>query len=130
MALGTITVIVNSLTNNAYSGFSNTLIAAYYYCSSKLGADISIASGTVGTDAVATNDNEGLVVAQLTASLLSNGKQHADPEGTPKSIDDLFTTEMSTMLLAPDEQDEGLLDYSNDQPEDTDTTNDTVWEVF
>lgn len=120
MALGSITVQVNALTSNAYSAFSNTLKQAYYHCSSKLGNDISLSSGTLGTDAVAENDNEGIAVAMLTAALLANGKLHSRPEGVPKTIDELYTDEIKDMLLTPDEQDETQLDkgvaWDNEPP--------------
>ena len=123
MALGTLTVQVNTLTSNAYSGFANTVIQSYYYCSAKLGSDISIASGTVGTDAVATNDNEGIAIAMLAAALLGNGKLHSKPDGVPKSIDELFTTEIEDMLIKPDEQNELIIGFSNDNPSED-------WEAF
>ncbi len=106
MALGTITVQVNAQTSNAYSNFANTVIQAYHYCSSKLGGDISLASGTVGTNAVTTNDNEGMAVSALAAMMLINGKEHSKPDGVPKTIDELYTTEIENMLLKPDELDE------------------------
>ena len=106
MALGTITVQVNAQTSNAYSNFSNTVIQAYHYCSQKLGGDISLASGTVGTNAVTTEDNEGIAVAALAAALLANGRLHSKPDGVPKTIDELYTTEIENMLLKPDEIDE------------------------
>ena len=105
MALGTITVQVNAMTSDAYSSFSNTVIQAYYYCSQKLGSDIGIASGTIGTSAVATNDNEGIAVAMLAAALLANGKLHSRPDGIPKTIDELYTEEIEDMLLTPDDTD-------------------------
>ncbi len=127
MALGTITVQVNAMTNNAYRNFSNTVIQAYYYCSSKLGSDIALTSGTIGTDALAENDNEGIAVAILAAALLANGKLHNHPEGVPKSIDELYTAEVGDMLLTPDEADEEQVSkevmWDNDNPEDP-------WEVF
>jgi len=123
MALGTLTVQTNAFTGNAYSSFSNTVIQAYYYCSAKLGADISVASGTVGTDAVVTNDNEGIAVAMLSASLLANSKLHSKPDGVPKSIDELFTAEIEDMLLKPDEQNELVIGFSNDNPTED-------WEAF
>ena len=123
MALGTLTVQVNVLTGNAYLSFANTVIQAYYYCSAKLGGDISIASGTVGTDAVTTNDNEGIAVAMLAAALLGNGKLHSKPDGVPKSIDELFTAEIEDMLIKPDEQNELVIGFSNDNPSED-------WEAF
>ncbi|KKK47077.1 hypothetical protein LCGC14_3158840 [marine sediment metagenome] len=106
MALGTITVQVNALTSNAYSSFTNVVIQAYYYCSSKLGEDIGLTSGAVGTDAVTSNDNEGIAVAMLAAAMLDNGKLHALPDGVPKTIDELFTDELQDMLFTPEEADE------------------------
>ena len=103
MALGTITVQVNALTSNAYSGFGNVVIQSYYYCSSKLGEDIDLTSGAVGTDAVTSNDNEGIAVAMLAAAMLPNGKLHALPDGVPKTIDELFTDEIQDMLFTPEE---------------------------
>jgi len=103
MALGTITVQVNALTQNAYGSFSNTVSQSYYYCSAKLGEDIQLTSGTIGTDAIATNDNEGIAVAMLAASLLANGKLHSKPDGEPKSIDELFTDEIQDILFTPEE---------------------------
>ena len=126
MALGTITVQVNAMTNNAYADFSNVVIQAYYYCSAKLGGDIVI-TGTLGTNAVATNDNEGIAVAMLAASLLANGRLHSKPDGVPKTIDELYTSEMADMLLTPDELDEDQVDesvmWSNELPTED-------WEVF
>ena len=109
MALGTITVQVNALTSNAYGSFSAIVIQSYYYCSARLGNDIELTSGTVGTNAVTTNDNEGMAVAQLAASLLANGKLHSKPDGVPLSIDDLFTAEIRDLLLTPDELDESQM---------------------
>ncbi len=123
MVLGTLTVQVNTLTGNAYSSFANTVIQSYYYCSAKLGGDISIVSGTVGTDAVATNDNEGIAIAMLAAALLSNGKLHSKPDGVPQSIDELFTAEIEDMLIKPDEQNELVIGFSNDNPSQD-------WEAF
>ena len=105
MALGTITVQVNAITSNAYASFSNVVIQAYYYCSAKLGEDIA-GSGTLGTNFVTTNDNEGIAVANLAASLLANGRLHSQPDGVPKTIDELFTDEIKDMLLTPEEADE------------------------
>ena len=105
MALGTITVQVNSLTSNAYASFSNTVIQAYYYCSAKLGSDIGI-TGTLGTNAVANNDNEGIAVSMLAAALLNNSRLYSKIDGVPKTIDELYTAEIADMLLTPDEQDE------------------------
>ena len=106
MALGTITVQVNALTSNAYSNFGNVVIQSYYHCSSVLGEDIGLASGTVGTNAVASNDNEGIAVANLAAAMLANGKLHAQPDGVPKTIEELFTDDIKDMLLTPEEADE------------------------
>ena len=106
MALGTITVQVNALTRNAYASFSTTVIQAYYHCSAVLGEDIGLTSGVVGTDAVTSNDNEGIAVANLAASLLANGRLHSQPDGVPKTIDELFTDEIKDMLLTPEEADE------------------------
>ncbi len=120
MALGTITVQVNAQTSNAYSNFANTVIQAYHYCSAKLGGDISLAGGTVGTNAVTTNDNEGMAVSALAASMLANGKLHPKPDGVPKTIDELYTTEIENMLLKPDEIDETQFDkgvaWDNEPP--------------
>ncbi len=126
MALGTITVQVNALTSNAYSNFSNVVIQAYHYCSAKLGSDIGLTSGTVGTDAVTSNDNEGIAVANLTAAMLPNGKLHALPDGVPKTIDELFTDEIQDMLFTPEEAKETSISKSvtwdNEPPNDR-------WEV-
>lgn len=120
MVLGTITAQVNAQTSNAYSNFANTVIQSYYYCSAKLGEDISLASGAVGTDAVTTNDNEGIAVAMLAAALLANGRLHSKPDGVPKTIDELYTTEIENMLLKPDELDETQFNkgtaWDNDPP--------------
>ncbi len=130
MALGTITVQVNAQTSNAYSNFANTVIQAYHYCSAKLGADISLASGTVGTNAVTTNDNEGIAVSMLTAMMLINGKEHSKPDGVPKTIDELYTTEIENMLLKPDELDESQFNkgvaWDNEPPS---SVNDP-WVIF
>ncbi len=120
MALGSITVQVNALTSNAYASFSNIVIQSYYYCSSILGSDAQVTSGTVGTNAVLTNDNEAQAIAMLAAALLKNGKEHSKPDGDPKSIDDLFTDEIKDMLLTPEEADPTTFDkgrvWDNEPP--------------
>ena len=110
MALGTLTVQINAMTSNAYASFSAVVVQAYYYCSAKLGGDIALDSGTVGTNAVTTNDNEGIATAMLAAAMLRNGKEHSKVDGVPKSIDELYTAEIADMLLTPDEADETQMD--------------------
>ncbi len=106
MALGTLTVQVNALTSNAYANFGNVVIQAYYFCNSKLGSTIGLTSGTVGTDAVTSNDNEGIAVSMLAAALLNNSRLYTKVDGVPRSIDELYTAEIADMLLTPDEADE------------------------
>ncbi len=106
MALGTLTVQVNALTSNAYASFGNVVIQAYYFCNSKLGSTIGLTSGTVGTDAVTSNDNEGIAVSMLAAALLNNSRLYTKVDGVPRSIDELYTAEIADMLLTPDEADE------------------------
>ncbi len=106
MALGTLTAQVNAMTSNAYALFSAVVVQSYYYCSAKLGGDIALDSGTVGTNAVTTNDNEGIATAMLAAAMLRNGKEHSKLDGVPKSIDELYTAEIADMLITPDESDE------------------------
>jgi hypothetical protein len=123
MALGTLTVQTEALTSNAFSSsgtvFPLIIVQAYHYCSAKLGGDIA-GTGNVGTNFVASNDNEGMAVAQLAASMLENGKQYSKPGGIPLTIDELYTTEIENMLLKPDEQDETQFDkgvaWDNDPP--------------
>lgn len=123
MALGTLTVQTDAITGNAFDSagtvFPLIIVQAYHYCSAKLGSDIA-GTGNVGTNFVATNDNEGMAVAQLAASLLVNGRLHSKPDGIPLSIDELYTTEIENMLLKPDELDETQFDkgvaWDNEPP--------------
>ena len=106
MTHSSVTVMVNSLTSNAYASFSETVLTSYYYCSAKLGEDIAILSGSMGTDGVTVNENEGLAIAMLAAALLANGRLHSKPDGVPKTIDELFTDEIQDILFTPEEADD------------------------
>jgi hypothetical protein len=112
--------MVNSMSNNTYATtpVSENVIIAYYYCNSKLGATIA-GSGTIGTNFVATNENEGLAIAILALGLLREAREHAKnktEDATPRTIDEIYTAEVEDILLKPDEQAEAHMGYSNDQP--------------
>lgn len=127
MALGTIVTQVKAITSNAYGNLADNIKQAYYYCSAKLGGDIVLTSGTVGSSALAAKDNEGMAVAMLASVMLANGRLHSKPDGIPKTIDELYTTEIADMLLTPEETDEDIaaegVMWSNDLPTDN-------WEVL
>lgn len=131
-------VEVDNLVSNSVSGdFTGAEIidaveVAYYYCSAIFGEDITVTSGTVGTNAITVADNgQVMAIVLLATAILIEGRKISDSKTDPsidiRSTDDLFTPEMRAMLLRADETDpeevgEGVM-WEDDLPT-------SGWEVF
>lgn len=129
---------VNNLVSNMVSAdFSDADIidaveVAYYYCSAIFGEDITVDSGTVGTNAITISDNQqGMAIALLAQATIIEGRRILSMRGnsdiTVRSTDELFTEEMRNMLLIADATDDAEVNedimWSNLLPTER-------WEIF
>jgi len=101
------------MTSNSFSpeNIIDKVEVAYFYCSSIFGENITVSSGTVGTDAITVDDNQqGMAIALLADALLIEGRKtvqsRKDPTVVIRSTNELFTEEMRNMLMVADETDE------------------------
>ena len=119
--------LVNNMTSADFSGDDviDAVEVAYYYCSAIYGSDISVASGTVGTNAITISDNQqATAIALLAQAILIEGRRVINMRGNPniviRSTTQLFTKEMRDMLMVGDDTDTDTVSedvmWSNDLP--------------
>ena len=98
---------------------------SYIYCSAIVGEDIPITGGTVGTSAITIADNDqAMAIALLAQAILLEARRAQRTRDNPNMVirttPQLFTDEMSNMLLVADETDEADVSenvmWSNDLP--------------